>query len=91
MTRGLRGMRHDRRRRNNVNNLDNDVSRLGNCKSTGVVLKMEVWQEKFPEVSFTDKVIVIFEDGTEQTEKHLYLDDDLSHIDWSKVVECFEV
>tara|TARA_R110000822_G_scaffold4672_1_gene20169 strand:+ start:12081 stop:12239 length:159 start_codon:yes stop_codon:yes gene_type:complete len=52
---------------------------------------MEIWKEKFPEVTFTDKVTVIFEDGTEQTEKHLFLDEDLSHIEWSKVVNCFEV
>jgi len=50
----------------------------------------KAWVEKFPDVSFTDKVTILFEDGTEQTEKHLYLDDDLSHIDWSIVVDCWE-
>lgn len=54
------------------------------------MMELEIWQEKFPEVSFTDKVMILFEDGTEQTEKHLYLHADLSHIDWSKVVECWE-
>jgi len=53
--------------------------------------ELEIWQEKFPEVSFTDKVVIIFEDGTEETRKHLYLHNDLSDIDWSKVVECWEV
>lgn len=52
---------------------------------------MTKWEEKFPDVSFTDKICIVFEDGTEQIEKHLYLGDDLSHIDWDSVVECFEV
>jgi hypothetical protein len=53
--------------------------------------ELEIWQEKFPEVSFNDKVTILFEDGTEETLKHLYLHNDLSDIDWSKVVECWEV
>ena len=52
---------------------------------------MEAWKEKFPEVSFSDKVCIVFKDGTEQIEKHLYLDDDLSHINWDNVSECYEV
>ena len=53
--------------------------------------ELEIWQEKFPEVSFNDKVTILFEDGTEETLKHLYLHSDLSDIDWSRVVECWEV
>ncbi len=55
------------------------------------MMELEIWQEKFPEVSFNDKVEILFEDGTLETRKHLYLDNDLSDIDWSRVVECWEV
>lgn len=51
-----------------------------------------LWEQKFPNVSFTDKVCVEFLDGTAMVCKHLYHDDAVLYdIDWSQVVEVYEV
>lgn len=51
-----------------------------------------LWEKKFPYVSFNDKVCVEFIDGTEMVCKHLYHDDAVLYdIDWSQVVEVYEV
>ena len=50
------------------------------------------WEEKFPDVRFTDKVVIFFEDGSDVVVKWLYNDTSrLYEIDWSKVVHCHEV
>lgn len=54
----------------------------------------EIWEEKFPEVSFTDKVVVLYNDGSLEKIKHLYLDENqiiLHEIDWDEVAQCFDV
>jgi|TARA_R110002012_G_scaffold257110_1_gene437336 hypothetical protein len=49
------------------------------------------YKDLFPDVSFTDKIVVVFADGSEETFKHLYMsEEDLEEIDWSKVIECYE-
>jgi len=49
------------------------------------------WNVKFPNVSFTDKVVVII-DGEPHVIKHLYSGDgELNDIDWEKVSDCFDV
>lgn len=50
------------------------------------------WEEKFPDVRFTDKISVDFEDGSSETIKWLYNDTSRLHeIDWDTVVHCQEV
>ena len=50
------------------------------------------WEEKFPDVRFTDKVMIHFEDGSEEFVKWLYNDTSRLHeIDWDTVVDCQEV
>ena len=50
------------------------------------------WEEKFPNVRFTDKVCVYFEDGTDESIKWLYNDTSRLHeIDWDKVTDCHEI
>lgn len=50
------------------------------------------WEEKFPNVRFTDKVMIHFEDGSDEVVKWLYNDTSrLEEIDWSKVVDVQEV
>ena len=50
------------------------------------------WEEKFPDVRFTDKVVIHFEDGSEEFVKWLYNDTSRLHeIDWDTVVDCQEV
>jgi hypothetical protein len=39
-----------------------------------MVMKKLDWEEKFPNVSFTDKVAIHFEDGSVLEVKHLYHD-----------------
>lgn len=52
----------------------------------------EVWKQKFPDVSFTDKICVVFEDGSAMVVKHLYHDDSLLYeINWSNVSEIYEI
>ena len=54
---------------------------------------MEKWKSKFPDVAFTDKVVVIM-DGKEHFIKHLYHEDGLkklNDIDWDRVDDCFDV
>lgn len=53
---------------------------------------MNIWEEKFEGVSFTDKVMICFKDGTELMLKHLYFDDSaLEEIDWETVEAVYEV
>jgi len=50
------------------------------------------WEEKFPDVRFTDKIAVHFEDGSSETIKWLYNDTSrLYEIDWDTVVACHVV
>jgi len=50
------------------------------------------WEEKFPDVPFTDKIAVHFEDGTEECIKWLYNDTSRLHeINWDKVTHCHEI
>ena len=50
------------------------------------------WKRKFPEVRFTDKVCVTYEDGTDELVKHLYYNNSrLFQINWNNVVECCDV
>jgi len=52
----------------------------------------EVWKYKFPDVSFTDKVIVVFEDDSAMVFRHLYHDDAVLYdINWECVKECYDV
>lgn len=49
------------------------------------------YKDLFPEVSFTDKVEVHFNDGSVQYFKHLYMsEEELEEVDWSKVIKCYE-
>jgi hypothetical protein len=51
-----------------------------------------IWCCMFPEVSFTDKVVVIYKDGVEEMIKHLYFNNQRLHeIDWSTVDSVYEV
>ncbi len=53
---------------------------------------IEKWKEKFPDISFNDKIVVVYKDGTEETFKHLYFDTAaLDDVDWNSVSECHEV
>ncbi len=53
---------------------------------------LEIWQEMFPDVKFTDKIEVVYSDGTTEMHKHLYFDDmPLENINWKDVVDCYEV
>ena len=46
----------------------------------------------FPNVDFTDKICIKYSDGSEETIRHLYHDDwVLDEVDWSTVVDCFEI
>ena len=45
----------------------------------------------FPNVSFNDKVLIHFNDGSKVFLKHLYLDDSALHdIRWEDVLDCHE-
>ncbi|MAO23298.1 MAG: hypothetical protein CMJ25_21300 [Phycisphaerae bacterium] len=47
------------------------------------------WEEKFPDVSFTDKIAVHFENGSVESIKWLYNDTSrLEEINWDKVTDC---
>jgi hypothetical protein len=49
-------------------------------------------EELFPNVSFTDKVAIHFEDGSILELKHLYHDDSgLNTVFWENVVDCHEI
>jgi len=53
---------------------------------------LNIWQEMFPNVDFTDKICIEYSDGSREEIKHLYLDEwVLDEVDWSTVVDCFEV
>ena len=46
----------------------------------------------FPDVSFRDKICVVFSDGSSKIYKHLYLNSFiLKQIEWENVVDCYEV
>jgi len=46
----------------------------------------------FPDVSFRDKICVVFSDGSSKVYKHLYLNSFiLKEIEWENVVDCYEV
>lgn len=46
----------------------------------------------FPDVSFRDKICVVFSDGSSKIYKHLYLNSFiLKEIEWENVVDCYEV
>ena len=50
------------------------------------------WEILFPNVSFRDKVCVVYADGTEEVYNHLYLNSFvLKEIKWENVTDCFEV
>ena len=50
------------------------------------------WEEKFPDVRFTDKIAVHFEDGSVVDIKWLYNDTSrLREIDWDTVIYCHEI
>ena len=52
----------------------------------------EVWEEMFPDVSFTDKVWIRFKNGEDVVLKHLYFDDSiLEEVNWDNVKECCDV
>ncbi len=52
---------------------------------------IEEWEAKFPDVSFNDKIVVIYKDGTEETFKHLYCGAaELNAVDWNSVAACHE-
>lgn len=53
---------------------------------------LDIWEEMFPNVRFTDKIEVEYKDGTTEKVKHLYFDDmPLEDIDWENVVDCYEL
>mgnify|MGYP003635568492 CR=1 FL=1 len=53
---------------------------------------LNIWQEMFPNVDFTDKIYIEYSDGSAEKIKHLYHDDwVLDEVDWSTVVDCVEV
>ena len=55
-------------------------------------MKNNDWKEMFPDVSFTDKVAIRFEDGSVLELKHLYHDDSaLNTVFWENVVDCHEI
>ena len=46
----------------------------------------------FPDVSFRDKICVVFSDGSTEVYKHLYMNSYiLKEIEWENVVDCYEV
>ena len=46
----------------------------------------------FPDVSFRDKICVVFSDGSTEVYKHLYMNSFiLKEIEWENVVNCYEV
>ena len=46
----------------------------------------------FPDVSFRDKICVVFSNGSSKIYKHLYLNRFiLKEIEWENVVDCYEV
>ncbi len=50
-----------------------------------------IYRDLFPEVSFNDKIVVYFSDGSVEYFKHLYFsEEELEEIDWSKVIKCYE-
>ena len=50
------------------------------------------WEILFPDVSFRDKICVVYADGTEEIYKHLYMNSFvLKEINWENVIDCFEV
>jgi|6_EtaG_2_1085325.scaffolds.fasta_scaffold465592_1 hypothetical protein len=52
------------------------------------------WEQKFPDVEFIDKVVVVYKDGSLENLKHLYLPQSqtiLKEIDWDQVDACHEV
>lgn len=52
---------------------------------------MNEWNIRFPNVAFSDKIVVII-DGEPHMIKHLYYSDEELHvIDWDKVSDCFDV
>ena len=53
---------------------------------------MEIYEELFPDVKFTDKVEVIYKDGSVDKLKHLYFDNlVLKEIDWDEVESVVEL
>lgn len=55
-------------------------------------MKNHDWEEKFPNVSFTDKVAIHFEDGSVLELKHLYNNyAALNTVFWENVVDCHEI
>lgn len=53
---------------------------------------MTIFEELFPDVSFNDKVCVVFKDGNQQEFTHLYYDNsELNQLDWADVADCFEI
>ena len=51
-----------------------------------------MYEELFPNVSFTDKVAIHFKDGSIVELKHLYHDDsELNKICWANVTDCHEI
>lgn len=53
---------------------------------------LNIWQEMFPNVDFTDKICIKYSDGSLEEIKHLYQDEwVLDVIDWDSVVDCFEI
>ena len=62
-------------------------------KSHQIETNTEVPMHKklFPNVSFNDKVLIHFNDGSKVFLKHLYLDDSALHdIRWEDVLDCHE-
>lgn len=52
---------------------------------------LNIWQEMFPNVDFTDKICIEYSDGSKEI-RHLYQDDwVLNVVDWASVVDCFEI
>lgn len=56
-------------------------------------MSISIYEQLFPHVSFTDKVCVVFKDGTEKVFKHLYHDkSELDDVNWVGAVrDCFEL
>lgn len=53
---------------------------------------MNIYESLFPSINFNDKVCVVFKDGNQQEFTHLYYDNSvLNQLDWTDVVDCFEI
>tara|TARA_B100000424_G_scaffold94480_1_gene71148 strand:+ start:2108 stop:2482 length:375 start_codon:yes stop_codon:yes gene_type:complete len=54
--------------------------------------EVSIYKKLFPNVSFNDKVLIHFNDGSKVFLKHLYSDDSALHdIRWEDVLDCHEV